>query len=101
MVAMLSFLRTTLIVACSSLLLAPAASAWTWPAAGAVLRPFSLGSDPYAGGQHRGIDLGGAAGEPVLAPTEGTVSFAGSLPTNGAGSSRATAPCSKATSSTG
>ena len=57
--------------------------AWTWPASGPVLGEFNLGDDPYAGGQHRGIDVGGAAGEPVLAPRGGAVSFAGSVPTYG------------------
>ena len=41
-----------------ALVAAPAAAAWTWPVAGPVLRPFSFGSDPYAGGQHRGVDIG-------------------------------------------
>ena len=36
---------------------APPALAWTWPADGPVLRPFVLGDDPYAAGQHRGIDV--------------------------------------------
>ena len=35
------------------------AQAWTWPIDGPVLRPFVFGSDPYAAGQHRGIDVGG------------------------------------------
>ena len=39
------------------------ALAWTWPAAGPVLRPFTLGDDPYAGGQHRGVDIAGANGD--------------------------------------
>jgi hypothetical protein len=43
----------------------PAASAWTWPVDGPVLRPFSFGSDPY----------GAAAG--------GVVSFAGTVPNGG------------------
>lgn len=59
------------------------ASAWSWPLRGAMLRAFSFGDDPYAGGQHRGIDVGGAPGEPVLAPTSGTVSYVGTVPTNG------------------
>src|SRR5919201_2791107 len=80
---MLSFWRTAAALAASSLLLAPAAGAWSWPASGAVLRPFSLGTNAYAGGQHRGIDVGGEAGEAVLAPREGRIAFAGSLPTNG------------------
>ena len=62
---------------------APAAHAWTWPAAGPVLRPFSLGADTYAGGQHRGVDIGAELGSPVLAPAAGTVSFVGSIPQGG------------------
>src|SRR3990170_7608193 len=65
------------------LALAPAAQAWTWPASGPVLRPFVFGTDPYAGGQHRGIDVGARADAVVLAPAAGTVTFAGSVPTSG------------------
>src|SRR3990172_5295206 len=65
------------------LALAPAAQAWTWPASGPVLRPFTLGEDPYSGGQHRGIDVGAPADAVVLAPAAGTVTFAGSVPTSG------------------
>ena len=53
------------------------------PRTGAVLRPFSLGPDPYAAGQHRGVDIGAAVGTPVLAPAAGTVSFVGSIPGGG------------------
>src|SRR4051794_15840441 len=80
---MFSPLRTGLLAALLFLVLAPAARAWTWPASGPVLEPFRLGNDPYAGGQHRGIDVAGAAGSPVAAPRAGTVSYAGSMPTNG------------------
>ena len=67
-----------------ALLLAPGASAWTWPAAGPVLQPFLFDpAHPYAAGQHRGVDLGGAEGSPVLAPATGTVSFAGVVPSSG------------------
>ena len=59
------------------------AQAWTWPIDGPVLRPFVFGSDPYAAGQHRGIDVGGAVGASVRAPITGTVSFAGSVPAGG------------------
>src|SRR6266542_1229862 len=83
MVRMLSLVRTVLVISVSLLVLAPAAEAWTWPASGPVLRGFSLGDNPYAGGQHRGIDVGGSEGEAVLTPRAGTVSYAGSLPTNG------------------
>jgi MYXO-CTERM domain-containing protein len=63
----------------------PAAYAWSWPVQGPVLQPFSYDeAHPYASGQHRGIDIGvGSAGESVVAPAAGTVSFAGSVPTNG------------------
>ena len=61
----------------------PPALAWTWPAAGPVLRPFTLGDDPYAGGQHRGVDIAAEAGTPIRAPAAGVVSFAGTVPTGG------------------
>src|SRR5580765_5357215 len=60
------------------------AAAWTWPAGGAVLRTFSFDrAHPYAGGQRRGIDIGGSAGDTILAPSEGVVSFSGTTPGNG------------------
>ncbi len=66
-----------------SLVAAPSAAAWTWPLGGPVLRPYSVGPDPYAAGQHRGVDVSGTSGEPALAPAAGTVSFAGVVPTHG------------------
>src|SRR5438132_5434317 len=65
------------------LALPPVASAWTWPVDGPVMRPFSFGSDPYAAGQHRGIDIGAPSGTPVLAAAGGVVSFAGTVPNGG------------------
>ena len=59
------------------------AHAWTWPVAGPVLQPFQLGSDPYAAGQHRGIDVGAPPGTTVVAPAGGVVSFAGTVPRSG------------------
>src|SRR3954468_14745140 len=56
---------------------------WTWPVQGPVLQPFLLGDDPYAAGQHRGIDIGAPMGTPVLAPAAGLVSFAGAVPVAG------------------
>jgi hypothetical protein len=61
------------------------AAAWSWPADGTVLRPFSLGADAYAAGQHRGIDVAGPDGSAVRAPAGGVVTFAGSLPAYGRG----------------
>src|SRR6478736_4994637 len=65
--------------------------AWSWPADGDVLRPFALGGDAYAAGQHRGVDVAGSEGSAVRAPASGTVTFAGSLPIYGRGVTIATA----------
>ena len=59
------------------------AHAWTWPASGPVLQHFSYNGDPYAAGQHRGVDVGGSSGEPVLAPAAGSITFAGTVPGGG------------------
>ena len=52
---------------------------------GPVLQAFAYDeAHPYASGQHRGIDIGAdAAGEAVVAPAAGTVTFAGTVPTSG------------------
>ena len=71
------------VLATAFLVAVPAASGWSWPIDGPVLRPFSLSADAYAAGQHRGLDIGAAVGTPVAAPVSGTVSFAGSLPGGG------------------
>jgi murein DD-endopeptidase MepM/ murein hydrolase activator NlpD len=51
-----------------------------WPLAPPhpVMRPFEAPSSPYGPG-HRGIDIGGTAGAPVLAAGDGVVVFAGQL----------------------
>jgi hypothetical protein len=46
---------------------------WTAPVPGAVTRPFLLGADPFAPGQHRGADFAAAAGATVRAPCSGRV----------------------------
>src|SRR3954467_14293555 len=76
--------RLAVLLMCACALPVSAARAWTWPVDGPVLRPFSFDdAHPYAGGQHRGVDLGAPGGSPVLAPADGVVSFAGTLPTGG------------------
>src|SRR5690349_5347775 len=63
---------------------APSARAWTWPVRGEVVQPFAFDpAHPYAAGQHRGVDIAGDAGSPVLAPVSGTVSFSGAVPASG------------------
>ena len=74
----------TLVAILAALVLAPTAAAWTWPADGPVLQPFLFDpAHPYAAGQHRGIDVRGAAGSDVRAPIEGVVTFAGAVPASG------------------
>jgi hypothetical protein len=76
--------RLAVLLVCVCALPVSPARAWTWPVDGPVLRPFSFDhAHPYAGGQHRGVDLGAPAGTQVLAPTGGIVSFAGTVPTGG------------------
>ena len=76
--------RLVVLLICACALPVSDASAWTWPVAGPVLRPFSFDhAHPYAAGQHRGIDVGASSGSPVLAPAQGVVSFAGTVPTGG------------------
>ena len=84
-------LLVTVTALVAALVLVGSAGAWTWPADGPVLRPFQLGADVYAGGQHRGIDVAGQEGSPIRAPAGGTVTFAGSLPTHGRGVTISTA----------
>ena len=54
-----------LVALLAALVLSPGASAWAWPVDGPVLRPFVSDGDPYAGGQHRGIDIGAPTGSDV------------------------------------
>jgi murein DD-endopeptidase MepM/ murein hydrolase activator NlpD len=56
----------------------PAVTSWTAPLPGdlAVTRRFEAPAHAYGPG-HRGADLGGAAGTPVLAAGDGVVVFAG------------------------
>ena len=89
-------LGVSLAVAVAAFVIVPAASAWSWPADGEVLRGFSVGPDPYAGGQHRGVDVALGSARVVRAPAVGDVTFAGSVPTNGLTITIATADGRKA-----
>ncbi|GAB6897495.1 M23 family metallopeptidase [Kineosporia succinea] len=53
-------------------------SSWEWPLQPrpALVRGFAVGPHPWSPG-HRGVDLGAAVNQPVIAPAGGTVSFAG------------------------
>jgi pyruvate/2-oxoglutarate dehydrogenase complex dihydrolipoamide acyltransferase (E2) component len=61
----------------------PAEAAWLWPVRGEVITQYRNGSDPYAGGQHRGIDIAAAVGTPVVAAASGEVRFAGTAGSSG------------------
>lgn len=58
----------------------PQATGWRWPLdpPPAVLATFDAPDERWGTG-HRGVDLSAVAGEPVLAPTDGRVSFAGTI----------------------
>ena len=53
------------------------AGSWSWPVRGEVITQYRNGDDPYAAGQHRGIDIAAPVGERVLAAAGGMVTFAG------------------------
>jgi hypothetical protein len=56
-----------------------------------VLTAYRNGDDPYAAGQHRGVDIGAAVGSRVVAATRGTISFAGTAGSSGLTVSQRTA----------
>ncbi|HKQ42160.1 MAG TPA: M23 family metallopeptidase, partial [Pseudonocardia sp.] len=65
------------------LVAAPARADWQWPVTGDVITPYRLGGDPFAAGQHRGIDIAAAQGAPVVAATPGEIRFAGTVGSSG------------------
>src|SRR5207244_102457 len=82
-----SVLRPVLRTLALALLIVPAPAAaagdWAWPVRGPVLTPYRNGTDPYAAGQHRGIDIAAPVGTPVSAAVAGTVRFAGTAGSSG------------------
>jgi murein DD-endopeptidase MepM/ murein hydrolase activator NlpD len=74
------------LVVALTLAAAPGAQAsgdWPWPVDGELVTTYRNGPDPYAAGQHRGIDIAGEVGDPVRAAAAGTVRYAGSLGSSG------------------
>ena len=61
----------------------PARADWAWPLRGQVITTYRNGDDPYAGGQHRGIDIAGPVGAEVVAAAGGEVRFAGTAGSSG------------------
>jgi hypothetical protein len=58
-------------------------ASWVWPVTGKVITPYRNGTDPYATGQHRGIDIAAPVGTAVRAATAGDVRFAGTAGSSG------------------
>ena len=56
---------------------------WTWPVRGPVITGYRNGSDPYAAGQHRGVDIGAPVGTRVVAAASGQVTFVGVVGSSG------------------
>ena len=77
------FLTSTATALAFFALAPPVWAAWVWPLSGEVITRYSNGSDPYAGGQHRGIDIAGETGQPVVAAAGGSVRFAGTAGSSG------------------
>ncbi len=59
------------------------ARGWLRPVDGPLVRPFAVGPDRFAAGQHRGADLGAPPGARVRAACGGRVRFAGRVPGGG------------------
>jgi hypothetical protein len=59
------------------------AGSWRWPVRGPVVAAFRTGPDPFAAGQHRGIDIVAPVGTPVRSACSGRVTFAGFVATAG------------------
>ena len=74
LLALLAMVSAALLIGSPS---AGASAGWTWPVQGEVLTGYRNGDDPYAGGQHRGVDIAAEVGTPVAAAVGGTVRFAG------------------------
>ncbi|MEA2439096.1 MAG: hypothetical protein QOH76_520 [Thermoleophilaceae bacterium] len=79
-ITLISALAATLQVLSSNAL---AAGGWTWPVRGPVITAYRNGDDPYAAGQHRGIDIGAPVGTRVVAAVGGTVTFVGVVGSSG------------------
>jgi len=59
------------------------AQTWRWPVNGAVITGFRTVADPFARGQHRGIDIAAAPGTAVRSACAGRVAFAGAAASAG------------------
>jgi hypothetical protein len=79
----LTFVSALLVALALETSQASAAGDWTWPVRGEVVTPYRNGNDPYAAGQHRGIDIAAPVGETVVAASPGTIVHAGVVGSSG------------------
>ena len=79
----LAAVATSLVLVSVGVPEARAAGDWSWPVRGPVITAYQNGDDPYAAGQHRGIDISAPVGAPVVAAAPGTIVFAGAVGSSG------------------
>jgi hypothetical protein len=77
------FLTATIALVAFLALTETAGADWVWPLRGQVITTYRNVDDPYAGGQHRGIDIAGPVGARVVAAAGGEVRFAGTAGSSG------------------
>jgi Peptidase family M23 len=80
---MRSFLTAAVVLVAVLVASEPAHAAWVWPVRGQVITTYRNGDDPYAGGQHRGIDIAAPVGSAVVAAAGGEVRSAGTAGSSG------------------
>ena len=74
----LAFLMPALATGSGSAATSAGAGGWTWPVVGPVIQAFDPPDTPYGSG-HRGIDIAAEVGTTIVAPADGTVTFAGPI----------------------
>src|SRR2546429_2069789 len=79
----LAAVATSLVLVSVGVPEARAAGDWSWPVRGPVITAYQNGDDPYAAGQHRGIDISAPVGASVVAAAPGTIVFAGVVGSSG------------------
>ena len=72
----LAFVMLAMATGSGSAATSTAAGGWTWPVVGPVIQAFDPPDTPYGSG-HRGIDIAAEVGSTIVAPADGTVTFAG------------------------